>query len=35
MDFMRYEQLALDPFQLMIRSGTKSAKVAGNFFFTR
>ncbi len=30
-DFMRYEELALDPFQIMIRSGSKWAKVHGTF----
>ncbi|MDR3613323.1 MAG: ATP-binding protein [Candidatus Obscuribacterales bacterium] len=30
-DFMRYEDLSLDPFQLMIRAGAKSAKVRGTF----
>jgi predicted ATPase len=30
-DFMRYEELALDPYQLMVRAGAKSAKVSGTF----
>ncbi len=30
-DFMRYEELALDPFQIMIRTGAKSAKIFGTF----
>jgi AAA15 family ATPase/GTPase len=30
-DFMRYEELSLDPFQLMVRAGAKSAKVRGTF----
>ena len=30
-DFMRYEELSLDPFQIMVRAGTKSAKVNGTF----
>lgn len=31
LDFMRYEELALDPFQIMIRSGAKWAKIRGTF----
>ncbi len=30
-DFMRYSELFIDPFQLMVRAGAKTAKIRGNF----